>query len=221
MDAKKKHYMAARLKELRTKHKNADGTPCPLSHAALSEALRDSGYEISRDSLINYERFPEDKTAAQRGTCERMSAETLAALADFYHVTTDYLLFRTGSKSDDPQTRDFVDLVGLSDEAVEKLSKMLQGSGPGDMSAIRRLAALNELILADEFEPMLANIVAYIDGWTLKNRTLAPTFEESSERHRDLNLYRAEKHFRHIIEALGERASGNIEAEKGGDHNAK
>ena len=72
--------MAARLKQLReSKH---------LSHERLSQAVTEKyeeyGVSISRDSLINYEKA--------NGKNLGMRAECLRCLADFYGVSTDYLL---------------------------------------------------------------------------------------------------------------------------------
>ena len=81
--------VAKRLKELRTER--------GLSHQALIEALSDKygedGFSISKDSLINYE-----KTSGKIH-CVRMSAETLWYLADFYGVSTDWLLGKSDFKS--------------------------------------------------------------------------------------------------------------------------
>lgn len=75
--------MAQRLKALREEKK--------LSHVALKEALSSKyGIEISRDSLMNYEVVnpKSDKYKKNDG----MRVEYLRCLADFYDVTTDYLL---------------------------------------------------------------------------------------------------------------------------------
>lgn len=75
--------LAQRLKKLRETNK--------LSHVELSKALkREYNVNISKDSLINYEVTDPHHTRANKNL--GMNVEFLTCLADFYGVTTDYLL---------------------------------------------------------------------------------------------------------------------------------
>lgn len=51
----------------------------------------------------------------------RPSLENLCKIADFYGITTDYLLGRTGVRRPDTDVRAICDKTGLSEKAVEKL----------------------------------------------------------------------------------------------------
>ena len=80
-----------RLRELRQERQ--------ISHQALADAIG-----VSKQVVINYEQAfinngistnsPSDKTFAVAG----MKIETLFKFADFYNVSTDYLLGRTDAK---------------------------------------------------------------------------------------------------------------------------
>ncbi len=107
--------MAKRLKKLRKERK--------LSHIKLSEALREKyNISISKDSLIAYEvtSATHDKACANQG----MRAEYLRCLADFYDVSTDYLLGITNTKSNDTSVQKMVSLTGLSEQSIEYLAEM-------------------------------------------------------------------------------------------------
>lgn len=101
--------MAERLKKLRLERS--------LSHVSLSKALKEQfGIEISRDSLMNYEVSDPNSTKAYKN--EGMRVEFLRCLAEFYGVSTDYILGLTNDRSSERLT---VDDLGFSDYAIEKL----------------------------------------------------------------------------------------------------
>ena len=104
--------MATRLKELRNERN--------LSHVKLSEALKEKyGVGISKDSLIAYEVTSaiHDKACANQG----MRAESLRCLADFYDVSTDYLLGIVDEKTPNTEVRAVCSFIGLSEENVNYL----------------------------------------------------------------------------------------------------
>ena len=105
--------MAQRLKELRTER--------GLSHEALRKALMEK-YEIdiSVDSLKNYEvsKVPHAKAYKNEG----MRAEYLRCLADFYEVSTDYLLVISDVKSPNQDIVTVVNMTGLTQESAQFLS---------------------------------------------------------------------------------------------------
>lgn len=104
--------MADRLKQLRES--------CGLSHDKLSIALSDAyGIKISSDSLMNYEVSDVNHTKAFKN--QGMRVEYLRCFADFYGVSTDYLLGLTDIKSPSVDTQSIVSGTGLSEENVERL----------------------------------------------------------------------------------------------------
>lgn len=130
--------MAKRLKELR-KERN-------LSHIKLSEALREKyNISISKDSLIAYEvtSATHDKACANQG----MRAEYLRCLADFYEVSTDYILGVTPSKSSDPEIRTAINCTGLTEENIVFLNN--PSTAVGRPTAVPRLNKLVHTLIND------------------------------------------------------------------------
>ena len=102
--------MAMRLKELRKQYH--------LSHDKLASALQEKyNISISKDSLVGYEAPHEGHT--RFGSNLRMRAEYIICLADFFGVTTDYLLINTDDPAIKPSIRNE---TGLSAEAIQYLS---------------------------------------------------------------------------------------------------
>lgn len=104
--------LAKRLKELREKK--------GLTLAALSKALMEQyGIQISKESLTNYEVTDSFHTKARKN--EGMSVKYLRCLADFYSVSSDYLLGLTDIPNADPNTQTVHKFIGLSGEAIDFL----------------------------------------------------------------------------------------------------
>lgn len=104
--------MAARLKDLRVSK--------GLSHEKLSKALMDKyGIRISSDSLMNYEVSEEYRTRAYAN--QGMRAEYLRCFADFYGVSSDYLLGISEVKSADATMQATIKFTGLTEESIEIL----------------------------------------------------------------------------------------------------
>lgn len=111
-DSEKSFIMAERLKNLREEQ--------GLSHEKLSKALFESyGVKISSDSLINYEVSEANHTKAYKN--QGMRVEFLRCLADFYGVSSDYLLGRTKDSSVRPSA---VDELGISEGTVKHLAEL-------------------------------------------------------------------------------------------------
>lgn len=105
----KSNAMVKRIKELR----ESKG----LSHERLRLKLDEQyGYKISKGSLMNYE--------GNTGKAEGMSVETLRVLADFYEVSTDYLLGLTDTATPNVEKRAIVEATGLSEESVTYLMEI-------------------------------------------------------------------------------------------------
>lgn len=113
IDVEKSLVMAERLKQLR------EGKG--LSHDKLSKALHDQyGVKISSDSLMNYEVADKNHTKAFKN--QGMRVEYLRCLADFYKVSTDFLLGLTDIKSPDYSISTTVQITGLTEENVVALA---------------------------------------------------------------------------------------------------
>lgn len=103
---------AERLKMLRREKK--------LSHEKLSAVLKvQYGISLSRASLIDYENT--DVQSVKAGAAGKMSVDRIAALADFYGVSTDYLLGRSDIRSRDESAKALMDYTDLSEPAIQAL----------------------------------------------------------------------------------------------------
>lgn len=114
MDQKKTSLeMGKRLKKLREEK--------GLSHEKLRNAIKEK-YEIdiSKDSLINYETSVETHSKAYKNN--GMKVEYLRCFADFYGVSSDYLLGLTNTRSPNPKVDEIRKYTGLTEKAVEILS---------------------------------------------------------------------------------------------------
>lgn len=112
--------MAIRLKLLREEK--------GLSHERLSALLQEKyGVKISKDSLMNYE--VSDQYHVKAGKNQGMRVEYLRCLADFYGVSSDYLLGITTVRSSNPGMRQAVEFTGLSEEAIKAIKSSQRGIG--------------------------------------------------------------------------------------------
>lgn len=104
---------AKRLKQLREEK--------GLSHDKLSKAISEKyGVKISKDSLIIYEIC--DPYHARYGRTGGMKIEYLQTFADFYNVSTDYILGRTDVKSIQSDIQTACATTGLSENAIKHLT---------------------------------------------------------------------------------------------------
>lgn len=105
--------LAKRLKELREDK--------GLTLAALSKTLtKQYGIQISKESLTNYE-VAEESCHSKAKKNEGMSVKYLRCLADFYGVSSDYLLGLTDIPTIKPDIQSACLTTGLSEEAVHSL----------------------------------------------------------------------------------------------------
>lgn len=103
-----------RLKQLR-EEKN-------LSHVMLAKELEKRyGVKISRNSLMNYEIREDFHSKSDKLSNLHMGADYLAYLADFYGVSTDYLLARSNIRSANPDIQAAVRYTGLSEKTIKSL----------------------------------------------------------------------------------------------------
>lgn len=109
------YTLAERLKELRRNRS--------LSHEKLRRALAEKyDIEISIDSLKNYEVTEEHHSKATKNL--GMRVEYLRCLADFYGVSSDYLLGISDTKSSATSFQEMVDSTGLSEHTITALIKL-------------------------------------------------------------------------------------------------
>lgn len=103
--------LATRLKQERTSRN--------LSHVALRNALKEQyGIDISKDTLINYETgLNHAKTKKNLG----MRVEYLMYFADFFGVSSDYLLGLSDIRSPDLDTRSICQKTGLTEKSLKNL----------------------------------------------------------------------------------------------------
>ena len=131
---------AERLKDLR-KQKG-------ISHDKLSMAIKEQyDVNVSKGTLINYENS--EDFGVKAGSAKGMSAERLAVLADFYGVSTDYLL----GISDSPSIRESIRIaqktLGISADSAENLAKVAKAKRyPAAKLNPRRLGAALDLLLS-------------------------------------------------------------------------
>lgn len=112
---KQSAIMADRIKKLRETARTDK-----ISQAALVDELGKKNIDVSIDSLKSYE---VKENHSKEYSNYRMSVETLCGLADFFGVSTDYLLGRTEIKNANPNIKAVCELIGLSEESVELLMR--------------------------------------------------------------------------------------------------
>lgn len=102
-------------KRLRSLRESVGLNPEQLSRAIYEK----SGVKIGRNSIINYEVGESYNTKTDKNL--GMRAEYVIALADFYGVSTDYLLGRTPNKTTNPKLQEVSEYTGLSAAVAERL----------------------------------------------------------------------------------------------------
>lgn len=104
--------MAERLKQLRTER--------GLSHEKLRDELQNNyGVSIDKSSLINYEIAQPNHSKAYAN--QGMQVRNLRILAQFYGVSTDWLLGTSDIRSADPGIHDIISFTGLSEDTALRL----------------------------------------------------------------------------------------------------
>lgn len=108
--------LAQRLKELRQSKE--------LSLADLSNTLHQKyNISISKDSLANYEVATESNHSRKLKN-QGMSVKNLRCLADFYQVSTDYLLGIVSEPSRDGDMQATCEFTGLSNNSVKTIREL-------------------------------------------------------------------------------------------------
>lgn len=155
-DKGKSFIMAQRLRELRNKK--------GLSYETLRKSLMEKyGVDISVDSLKNYEvTTPHHKKAYKN---LGMRVEYLQTLADFYGVSTDYILART---NDPAPTTAAVDDLGLSPQVINWLREFKTASQPEEGTDYipheGLIQTVNQLFENIYFQDLVRKLCNLMDG---------------------------------------------------------
>lgn len=140
---------ARRLKAMRLKK--------GISHAALSRELKEKyNIDISRNSLMNYETSDQHHTKAYKNN--GMKVEYLRILADYYGVSTDWLLGLSNVKSPKGKIRQTCEYTGLSQKNVEYFHAW---ATPGFKGGAEFLAFINPLLETPDFQDLINHIYDY------------------------------------------------------------
>ncbi len=114
LDSSYSFTLGTRLKALRTEK--------GLSHETLSNALKEKyQISISTDSLQNYEVSEPNHSKSRKNLGMRI--EYLRAFADYYGVSTDYLLGISEYRTADPKIKEAAQLTGLSEDTIAFFAK--------------------------------------------------------------------------------------------------
>lgn len=159
-----------------------------LSYEQLSRELEKRGVMISHTNLMYYEiGEPYHKLYSRTRS---MSIEILAALADFYEVSLDYLMGFTTSRTIEYQT--ISDLLRLSDTAIENLLRLQDDDNEyvaGDHG--KAMAVLNAMFqdkrILQAVRDMATSEIAH------KNNMLSSTQTYRERRDNDMELQTAIK----------------------------
>lgn len=159
-----------------------------LSYEQLSRELEKRGVMISHTNLMYYEIGEPYHKLYYR--TRSMSIEILAALADFYGVSLDYLMGFTTSRTIKYQS--ISDLLRLSDTAIENLLRLQDDDNDyvtGDH--VKAMAVLNAMFQDERILQAIRDIAA--SEIAHKNNMLSSTQTYRERRDNDMELQAAIK----------------------------
>ena len=126
--------------------------------SALATRLRDQIDKGPKTKLVDIA----DATGISRQTISQYtggetqpSADNLSLIADYFNVSTDYLLGRTDVSTTDMELQQICKYIGLSPEAVTKLRNL-----KGDLKT-----TLNQILEHDDFTDLLRAIHSYAQNY--------------------------------------------------------
>lgn len=184
-DTEHKKLIATRIKTLR-KSKN-------LSHQTLANELTQKyNIKISKDSLIQYEIT--DEYHAKWDKVKGMNIEYLYCIADYFKVSTDYLLGNTPNPTQNKNLDAVCNYTGLSEKAIESLVILKNKSDS------RAYIDLLSCIIADcNFEYFLGLLEGYI---VPNSQETTASFSMSSVtfNNKDICAFAASNALRNILE---------------------
>lgn len=169
--------MAERLKQLRGSR--------GLSHERLSSALSAQyGINISSDSLMNYEVASEFHSKKYKNLGMRI--EYLRYFADFYNVSTDYLLGLTDTKSKNEDVQAVCRVTGLKEDYICNLMSL---GDPEDVGYLREM--VDEFLsyaIGDFGIVTYKNFRKYVDMLKMWDGLSSDEYRRQSEEIREMNV---------------------------------
>ena len=115
-------------------------------------------------------------------------------LADYFRVSTDYLLGRTETVSPDTSIAGCGKLTGLSDKSIEKLIALYQENWENWHTYL-----LNDIIEADEFQLFLESLMNYV---TTSDEEVKSISLDDSITNRDVYELKTNRLFQSIVQHL-------------------
>lgn len=198
---------AQRLKALRESKR--------LSHQKLSELLEERGTEVSAKSLMNYESAAKDEFHTKSQSISKMNASTLVALAEFFNVSTDYLLGLHDAPTADIKVQAIHDYTGLTVNSISLLQHhaKVHVSSPLEMDDFMIPVDENGIRFdkAEEFDTcLLAAINLLIEEFSYSGffeQFLSYIFSDDIKIAKDIDF---EKFFDNQVNGKGHNAFTNI-----------
>ena len=169
--------MAERLKQLRESR--------GLSHERLSSALSAQyGINISSDSLMNYEVASEFHSKKYKNL--GMRVEYLRYFADFYNVSTDYLLGLTDTQSTNEDVQQVCRITGLNEKYIYNLMGLVD---PEDVGYLREM--VDEFLsyaIGDFGIVTYKNFRKYVNMEKMRDDVSPDEYKKISEKIREMNV---------------------------------
>ena len=158
MDAVK---ISQRLRDLRNEYDNGKSISTKTLAELLNERCKEKGIKgISEQTLKDYERpgfYGKTENITKGTAILGMRIEYLDMLADFYEVSTDYILCRSNKKTPDVNAQAAMEYTGLSEKAVTELRK----ANCDFIKPYFHIPELDKLLVSDEFWTMLYYLSLY------------------------------------------------------------
>lgn len=119
---------------------------------------------------------------------------SLVRIADYFRVSTDYLLGRTETVSPDTSIAGCGKLTGLSDKSIEKLIELYRANWENWYTYL-----LNDIIEADEFQLFLESLMNYV---TTSDEEVKSISLDDSITNRDVYELKTNRLFHSIVQHL-------------------
>lgn len=146
-----------------------------MSHVRLSAALYEKyGVKISRDSLMCYEISDPYHSKAEKN--QGMRVEYLRCLADFYGVSSDYLLGSTQVRSTNPDMKQTVEFTGLSEKAITAIKSLQYGEGGNRQDKFSEL--LNWLLAKPAFIFSIISTMSSLKDFSALYQKITPELDK-------------------------------------------
>lgn len=110
----------------------------------LTESKRDNDYKLSDKKQAEQMGIPYATFVKYKGDNAECPASAIVKIAEYYNVSTDYLLGRTNNPSQDMKLRKSCDYMGISQRSGENIRAVTQSGGNVDI-----------LLESDEFKDIV------------------------------------------------------------------